>query len=250
MRAIDHHAWSNRWRNWHPAEKLIPAGCLLILTLVLPPLSSGPLVLAAMAWATVFGAGVPVRALLHVLAAPAAFLLLSAPFLAISISFTDGFHWQWSAQGWRLALDTTMRALAAVSCLAFLTLTTPLTDLITLSRRVGIPAGLVELILLIYRLIFVFAERAMTGQQAQAARLGYIRLDRSLRSLGWLAGTLFQRALHQARRMEIGLAARAYRGELRVLGSEPALSWSRLSMGIVGVGLIGLSGTWLAYALP
>ena len=114
----------------------------------------------------------------------------------------------------------------------------------------GIPAGLVELILLIYRLIFVFAERAMTGQQAQAARLGYIRLDRSLRSLGWLAGTLFQRALHQARRMEIGLAARAYRGELRVLGSEPALSWSRLSMGIVGVGLIGLSGTWLAYALP
>ncbi len=242
MRAIDHYAWSNRWRDWHPAEKLLPAGCLLILTLVLPPLSSGPLILASMAWATVYGAGVPARALLQVLAAPAAFLVMGAPFLAVSISFADGFHWQWSSEGWRLALETTVRALAAVSCLAFLTLTTPLTDLIALSRRLGVPAGLVELVQLVYRLIFVFAERAITGQQAQAARLGYIRFDRGLHSVGGLAGNLFQRALHQAQRMEIGLAARGYTGELRVLNTERALSWSRLMTGITLVGLLGLSG--------
>ncbi|MCB1824363.1 MAG: cobalt ECF transporter T component CbiQ [Candidatus Competibacteraceae bacterium] len=250
MRAIDHHAWSNRWRDWHPAEKLLPAGGLLLLTLVLPPLSSGPLVLAGVAWATVRGAGVPARALLQVLAAPAAFLAMGAPFLAVSISFADGFHWQWSPEGWRLALETTVRALAAVSCLAFLTLTTPLTDLIALLRRLGVPAGLVELIQLVYRLIFVFAERALTGQRAQTARLGYVRFDRGLRSVGGLAGNLFQRALHQARRMEIGLAARGYTGELRVLGSERALSWPRLMMGMTSVGLIGLTGEWLARGLP
>ena len=44
MRAIDHHAWTNRWRDWHPAEKLLPAGSLLILTLMLPPLTTAPLV--------------------------------------------------------------------------------------------------------------------------------------------------------------------------------------------------------------
>lgn len=244
MRAIDHYAWSNRWRDWHSAEKLLPAGCLLILTLVLPPLSSGPLILASMTWATVYGAGVPARALLQVLAAPAAFLAMGAPFLAVSISFADGFHWQWSPEGWRLALETTVRALAAVSCLAFLTLTTPLTDLIALSRRLGVPTGLVELVQLVYRLIFVFAERAITGQQAQAARLGYVRFDRGLHSVGGLAGNLFQRALHQAQRMEIGLAARGYTGELRVMNTERALSWSRLMTGITWVGLLGLSG-WI-----
>ena len=53
--------------------------------------------------------------------------------------------------GLQLALETSVRALAAVSCLSFLTLTTPLADLIPLVRRAGVPAGIIELILLIYR---------------------------------------------------------------------------------------------------
>lgn len=249
MRAIDHHAWTNRWRDRHPAEKLLPAGSLLVLTLILPPLTTGPLVLTGTALATVYGAGVPMKALLTVLAAPAAFLLVGVPFLAVSVSAIDGVGLHLSADGLRVALDTTVRALAAVSCLAFLTLTTPLVDLVSSLRRVGVPAGVIELILLVYRLIFVFAERALTGHQAQAARLGYSRLGRSVRSLGLLAGNLFQRALAQAHRLEIGLAARGYAGELRVLSSGRPLSWPRLTAGMTGVGLIGLTGGLLARGL-
>lgn len=250
MRAIDHYAWTNRWRDWHPAEKLLPAFTLLLLILVLPPLTTGPLVLAGVGVATVRGAGVPLRALLGVLAAPAAFLLVGVPFLALSVSFTGGFSLHFSAEGVRLALSATVRALAAVSCLAFLTLTTPLTDLIPPLRRVGVPAGVIELILLVYRLIFVFAERALTGQRAQTARLGYSRLDRGVRSLGLLAGNLFQRALAQARRLEIGLAARGYEGELRVLRLERPLSWPRLAAGLALAGLTGWVGGLLAGSLP
>lgn len=57
MRAIDRHAWNNGWRNWHPAEKLLPAFGLLLLTLVQPPLTTGPLVLASLVLAMVGGAG-------------------------------------------------------------------------------------------------------------------------------------------------------------------------------------------------
>ncbi len=245
MQAIDHHAWTNRWRNRHPLEKLLPALSLLALTLALPPLSIGPLALAATTLATVRGAGVPLKTVLSVLAAPATFLLAGIPFLAISLSFTDGFSLHFSPDGLLLALETSLRALAATSCLTFLILTTPLTDLVPLLRRVGIPAGIVELILLIYRLIFVFTERALTGQQAQAARLGYSNVRRGVRSAGWLAGALFQRALERARRLELGLAARGYTGELRVLSPERALSWSRLALTMSLVGLIGLAGSLL-----
>jgi len=244
MPTIDHHAWTNRWRNRHPAEKLWPALTLLVLTLALPPLQIGPLVLAATTLATVYGAGIPLQTVLRVLAAPAAFLLAGIPFLAISLSFAEGFSLHFSANGLRLALETSLRALAAMSCLALLTLTTPLADLVPLLRRAGVPAAIVELILLIYRLIFVFAERALTGRQAQAARLGYSRLDRGLRSTGLLAGSLFQRALARAQRLEIGLAARGYTGELRVLSPERALSWRRLVLGMTIAGLIGLAGYW------
>ncbi len=249
MRAIDQHAWTNRWRNWHPAEKLLPAGGLLILTLILPPLTTAPLVLAGMALTTVRGAGVPLRTLLSVLAAPAAFLLTGVPFLAVSVDFTHGFDLHLSDDGLWLALTTTLRALAAMSCLAFLMLTTPLTDWIALLRRVGVPPAVVELILLIYRLIFVFFERALTSHRAQTARLGYSRLDRSVRSLGLLAGNLFQRALVQARRLEIGLLARGYNGELRVLVPKPTLSRTRLATGLGLVGLIGMTGSLLARGL-
>ena len=250
MRAIDHHAWTNRWRHWHPAEKLLPALTLLTLTLVLPPLTTGPLVLAGMALATVGGAGVPLKTLLGVLAAPAAFLLAGIPFLAVSVDFTHGFDLHLSENGLRLALTTTIRALAAMSCLAFLILTTPLTDWMASLRRVGVPSGVIELILLIYRLIFVFVERALTGRQAQTARLGYSRMDRSVRSLGLLAGNLFQRALEQARRLEIGLMARGYTGELRVLAPLRVLSWTRLAAGLGLVGLVGAASSLLACGLP
>jgi cobalt/nickel transport system permease protein len=247
MRAIDHHAWTNRWRDWHPVEKGLPAIGLLTLTLLLPPLTTAPLVLAGATLTTVYGAGIPWKTLLSVLAAPATFLLAGIPFLAVSIDFTSGFDLSFSAEGLQLALMTVIRALAAMSCLAFLMLTTPLTDGVLLLRRVGVPAGIIELILLIYRLIFVFAERALTGRQAQAGRLGYSRLNRSVRSLGLLAGNLFQRGLEQARRLEIGLMARGYTGELRVLSPRWEWSWRRLAIGIAGVSLIALVSGWLAH---
>ncbi|MDG4596415.1 MAG: cobalt ECF transporter T component CbiQ [Candidatus Contendobacter sp.] len=249
MRAIDHHAWTNRWRCWHPAEKLLPASGLLVLTLILPPLTTAPLVLAGMALATVRGAGVPLPTLLSVLAAPTAFLLAGIPFLAVSVDFTHGFALLPSQDGLRLALTMTIRALAAMSCLAFLILTTPVTDWVASLRRVGVPSGVVELSLLTYRLIFVFVERALTGHQAQAARLGYSRVDRSVRSLGLLAGNLFQRSLAQAHRLEIGLAARGYTGELRVLTPKRVLSRMRLVVGLGLVGLVGTAGSLLARGL-
>ena len=81
MRAIDHYAWTNRWRNRHPVEKLLPAFSLLLLTLLLPPLTTGPLVVLLTALATVRGAGVPVQAFWTVMAVPAAFLLVGAPLM-------------------------------------------------------------------------------------------------------------------------------------------------------------------------
>jgi len=37
MLAIDRHAWTNRWRDRHPLEKLVPAGGMLLVALILPP---------------------------------------------------------------------------------------------------------------------------------------------------------------------------------------------------------------------
>lgn len=248
--ALDQHAWSNRWCECHPLEKLLPALALLLLTICSPSLVVAPLVIALTLSATVWGAGVPLRTFAQVMFVPATFLLVGAPFLALSVDFNSTWNVRWSPEGVQLALQTTLRALAAVSCLALLTLTTPLADWIPLVRRIGVPTSVVELILLMYRLIFVFAERASTAYQAQTTRLGYTRFDRSVHSLGLLAGNLFQRALDRARHLEIGLAARGYTGELRVLSAERPVSWRRLGLALLLVGGVGLLANWLASVLP
>jgi cobalt/nickel transport system permease protein len=74
-------------------------------------------------------------------------------------------------------------------------------------------------------------------------------VDRSVRSLGLLASNLFQRALEQARRLEIGLMARGYTGELRVLAPKRVLSWPRLVTGLGLVGLVGAASALLARGL-
>jgi cobalt/nickel transport system permease protein len=240
MLAIDRHAWTSRWQDRHPAEKLLLGGGLLLISITLPPLTTGPLVFVIMGLATIAGAGVPASAFLRVIAIPGAFLLTSAPFLAISLNFSNGIRLSFSPAGLETALQVVMRSLAAVSCLAFLTLTTPIIDLLPLLRRLGVPQVIVEIMLLIYRLVFVFVERATSGQQAQAARQGYSSLGRSIQSLGLLIAGLFQRSLERARRLETGLAARGFEGELSVL--TPARTLSRPH-------LVGVGGVLLAVAL-
>jgi cobalt/nickel transport system permease protein len=239
---IDRHAWTNRWHRHHPGERALLAGGMLLVALILPPRSTAPLVLLAMAGATVVGAGVPLGAFLRTIAVPAGFLLASLPFLAVSLDLTDGVRLAWSPAGAGLALEVGLRSLAAVSCLALLTLTTPVSELVPWLRRLGVPQAVVEIALLIYRLIFVVAERAAAARQAQDARLGYSTGRRAIRSLGLLAAGLLGRSLARARRLEIGLAARGFEGALKVLSPRRALSGARLATAVGTVLAVAAGG--------
>ena len=237
--ATDRHAWTNRWRFIHPGEKALFVAGLLVADFALPAAAVAPQVFSAAYLATVAGAGVPGRAFWGVMAVPAGFLLAGIPALALSVDLGGaGPALSLSPEGLALAAAVSLRSLAAVACLAFLILTTPVPDLLRLARRLGMPPALVELAYLMHRLVFVVLERAAAARQAQGARLGYCNSCCSIRSLGLLAGGLFLRSLERGRRLDLGLAARGYQGELRVLGREPELSPKRLALAAAAVTVV------------
>nr|MBS0022212.1 cobalt ECF transporter T component CbiQ [Gammaproteobacteria bacterium] len=244
MLTSDGFAWTNRWHRHHPAEKGLLAGGMLVLAVTLPAPTTAPIIIAVMFVTTVLGAGIPAVTWLRLMALPSGFLITSVPFLALSLNFSSGLQVVFSPQGLEVALSVLLRSLAAVSCLTFLTLTTPTIDLVPLLRRVGVPPAVVEIMLLTYRLVFVFLERAATGHQAQIARQGYVGLRNTLRSLGLLVTSLFQRSLERSRRMEIGLTARGFQGELRVLAPKRSISRARVAsaagllLGVAAAGLV------------
>lgn len=93
----------------------------------------------------------------------------------------------------------------------------PLARQAALSRRLGLPESLVDLMALVYRMLFLLEESRETIQQTQANRLGYRTVRLALRSVAMAGSGLFQRSMSRARSMERGLAARGYDGRLRVL---------------------------------
>jgi cobalt/nickel transport system permease protein len=128
----------------------------------------------------------------------------------------------WAPGGADLALHVTLRSLAALSCLFFLSMTTPVPQVLRVLRRLHVPPVLTEVSLIIYRDIWVFIDTVRTIRAAQSARLGYRDLRTSYRSLGMLMATLFGQALQRARSMENGLQARNWQGEVTVLDEGAA----------------------------
>jgi cobalt/nickel transport system permease protein len=218
MERVERLQHTNAWARRHPGEKVLLGGGLLLLSMGLPVVPGAPLILAAAVAAVLLFAGVSPADYGRVLAAPLAFLLTGALGLAIVVNPAAGAPWlAVTAQSAGTAAAVSLRALAAVASLLVIVLTVPLNDLLRLAQRAHLPAPILDITLMMYRFIGLIMGVAGRMRLAQANRLGYAGARVSIRSTGMLAASLLPRVLDRARRMETGLAARAYCGELRTL---------------------------------
>jgi cobalt/nickel transport system permease protein len=74
---------------------------------------------------------------------------------------------------------------------------------------------LTDLLLLMYRFIFILLKTANELWTAQNSRSGYRNWYTSMKSLALLIGQLLQRTLQQYSQFSLGLQARGFAGELR-----------------------------------
>ncbi|WP_223179091.1 cobalt ECF transporter T component CbiQ [Phycicoccus endophyticus] len=177
--AVDDAAWASRWRSRSTEEKALLALGLLLIAVTT---GSAPVVTAVALLAVgcaLAGARVPWRTYLRVLLAPAAFVLLGAASVAVTVG--DGSTGAvWSAgpvavtdETLGRALHVLGRSLAATSAMALLATTTPVVDLVAGLRRLRVPDAVVDVAELTYRMLFLLLDTAATVREAQAARLGY-----------------------------------------------------------------------------
>lgn len=226
---IEQSAYANRWRSVAPAAKGVfaLAGFGAAFAARTPPAAC---VLAALlAGVTLVGARVPLARYLRVAAPALGFLAISCASLAFSLDFGAGGNAATTAS---LALATDdgaqriaqvgARSLGALAALLFLVLTTPLIDLIALLRRIRTPEMLLEIMVLCYRMLFVFSEAVHDTLTAQSARLGYASNRLALRSLGGLAANLTLQVWQRAHDLHVAAQARNNDGPLRFL--EPVFA--------------------------
>lgn len=233
---IDKYAYISELKHTAPINKIVFSMLAMGICLWADSIIVSILILLMMGWCTVHKGGTPVGVFLKLMLVPAFFLVIGVLTIGINVSankevFLFSFHVFGrfigvSQASIQKALHLFSKALGAVSCLYFLSLSTPMVDLLAALRKLKVPKLLLELMGLIYRFIFVLLETADTMFTAQNSRLGYSNLSSSYRSLAVLASTLFIRAYKRSDELYTALEARGYDGELNVLEEPFVTKWT------------------------
>jgi len=241
--ALDDAAWNSAWRRRSPCDKLLLSAGLIGCALVLPAWP-GSLLVGLTAVVLALGpARVPARTFGRAIRWPLAFIAIGALTAVVSVG-GGGPGWAPDAAG--RAGSLVGHALAGTAAMLLLATTTPMSDLLPALRRLRVPAAVVEVASVVYRLLFVLLESLRTVREAQTARMGYSSLRRSYRSSGALAAAVLTRSWDRARRLQEGLAGRGMETGLRVL--PEVLPSSRLFVAGTVAGLAGLVAVSLVVA--
>ncbi|MDG6223594.1 MAG: cobalt ECF transporter T component CbiQ [Candidatus Bathyarchaeota archaeon] len=226
---VDRYAYTNNLAKTSPATKLLFALSVLVISVASPsPIIPFFVFFINLALLLLY-AKIPAHFYWKMLLYPLATALLSCVLIALFFGYgeslmeiaTPWFSWTIFKSGVTMAVATFLRVAGGISCLYFLVLTTPITDILILLRRIHVPQILIEMSLLIYRYIFLLLEIASQMNTAQEMRLGNTNWISKIKSTALLAGNLFIRTLEQGERTFTAMSARGYDGEIQILDDLP-----------------------------
>ncbi|WOF15837.1 cobalt ECF transporter T component CbiQ [Methanoplanus sp. FWC-SCC4] len=117
--------------------------------------------------------------------------------------------------------------------LYFLALTTPMTEMFLLAKKIHVPDVFIDLSMIIYRFIFVLIEEAGQIYSAQTMRLGYGNFKESINTFGMMAGSLFINSWNKGENLINAMETRCYDGKFAMLEETPDFSISNLLLVII-----------------
>lgn len=170
-------------------------------------------------------AKIPIKNYLKLYLIPSVFLLISILTILISKSSSDVFIWSIKigksfigikSESLNEVMIIIVRVFASISSTFFIALTIPINQLIVVFKKLRVPETVVELIILIYRSIFIFLEEMMEIYNIEDMKFGYCGMKNSYRSLGLLIKCLFIRVLQKYEDMVISLETKLYDGEFKI----------------------------------
>ncbi|WP_127529376.1 cobalt ECF transporter T component CbiQ [Paenibacillus kobensis] len=227
IKLIDSLSYKNRLRTVAPMWKFSFAAALFALSY----LSHAYIQLVIMSWMfvwTVIYARIPVKSYIVLLAVPCLFYAASLPAIVLEIepaysAYATSDSVLFTASRWAVTVSDTnvikavhlfVRVTACMSCLMFITLTIPVTELLQVFKKLRMPALVLELMLIMYRFLFLLMDTASRMYAAQLARGGHSSFRSKLKDMSVLIVRLFDRTMHRYRGVSNGLIARGFTDDI------------------------------------
>jgi cobalt/nickel transport system permease protein len=234
---VDKYSYTNSFSKCSPITKLFFALSAILISVSAPSPPVPIIIFSVVSVLLLVFAKVRAKLYFKLMISPILFVSASCIIIAFFFGSTDPIAYM-KIQGHgitvygdavNLSITLFCRVLGSVSSLFFLSLTTPMMDTWNVLRKMGTPAILVEMSMLIYRYLFAFLEVASRIHTAQELRLGYSTLRRTFTSISLLATNLFIGTLQQGERTFNAMTARGYDGTIRMLNETSRPAWSSLA---------------------
>jgi cobalt/nickel transport system permease protein len=228
MHYFDSYPIQSRIRNVHPGFKM---GWFVVYTIL--GLSSHSvlflgielLVFLAM---TVLTVRISLLRLLRLMAIPAGFVLLGSLSVVLEINPVHSIFnlnagvvtFGVSVAGLQQGLLILFRSFSGIAVLYALVLNTSISDMIYVLRKLKVPEVVLDLMVLVYRNIFILSDTAQSIYISQKSRMGHRNLKTSLRSTAQLGGSAFILAGVRAEQLFHSMESRGYTGRIHSLPAE------------------------------
>jgi cobalt/nickel transport system permease protein len=228
MHYFDSYPIQSRIRKVHPGFKL---GWFVLYTILGLSSHSGLFLgaeLLVFLTITVFTVRISLLRLLRLMAIPAGFVLLGSLSVVLELNpvhpvfglnagvVTFGV----SASGLQQGLLILFRSFSGIAVLYALVLNTSISDMIYVLRKLKAPEVLLDLMVLVYRNIFILSDTAQRIYISQKSRMGHRNLKTSLRSTAQLGGSAFILAGVRGEQLFHSMESRGYTGRIHSLPAE------------------------------
>jgi len=198
-----------------------------IITLIVSLVSTSPIIpltiLALVSFIILFKAKIPVKFYLKFLTIPLTFASITFVFMALFFGtgqhiYNLGFlNLSVTTDGFNRGFLVFSRILGGFACMAFIGLTTPMTEIFKVLEDFKFPKVMLEISMLMYRYIFVSLDEAVTMYHSQETRLGYSSLKKSYKSMGILIANIFIKTWITGEKSFVSMQSRGYDGSIRTM---------------------------------
>lgn len=241
IRLIDNLSHTNHLRKLTPLWKCGFAAVLFTIACLSHELVQFMIVVWLLLWIVSYG-GTPLKSYGLLLAASCLFFIASLPALLLEVMQTNnltdhpaklvlGSSFSWTVyipesnliRAWTLFTRIT----ACMSCLMFVIVTTPVSELFQVMKKFGMPSLVLEIMQIMYRFLFLLTDTAEQIYAAQRARGGQIGFKRRIIDTAVLITRLFGKTMQRYTGLSYGLRARGFTDELLIAPLEPKPSMPR-----------------------
>lgn len=225
---VDKYAYFSGFKDFRGDFKVIFGLCTLFTAIAIKSPWAHFFIFLAIFLLLVVKGKIPVRYYFKLLTLPFFFLLFSTVGIILNIGASWrgfllfhaeslGFYAYITPDGLRFAFRLIMKSLAAVSCMYFIILTTPISEIIAFLRKCRAPKGFLFIMAMIYRFIFLLLEIGTIKMQSQRCRFGYDNFQNAIKSLKMLWGTTLIQSLNANEWHYKSMISRGYQGEIHSL---------------------------------